>query len=92
MVLDIKNNAAAHRFETVIEGQTAFVEYRLRPGVITVVHTGVPEALEGRGIAAALSQHVLEYIAAEKLQLVPLCPYLKLYLKRHPEYQYLVKR
>jgi hypothetical protein len=88
---DIKNNVAAHRFETFIEGQTGFVDYKLRPGVMTVLHTEVPQALEGRGIAAALSKHVLEYIAAEKLKLVPLCPYLSLYLTRHPEYQYLVK-
>ena len=91
MELDIKNNLAEHRFETGIEGHTAFVDYKLRPGVMTVLHTEVPPALEGRGIAAALSKHVLEYIKTEKLQLVPLCPYLLLYLKRHPEYQHLIK-
>jgi predicted GNAT family acetyltransferase len=89
---DIKNNVAAHRFETIIDGQTAFVDYKVRPGVMWVLHTEVPQALEGRGIAGALSKHVLEYIAAEKLQLVSLCPYLSLYLKKHPEYQYLVSK
>jgi uncharacterized protein len=92
MELDIKNNVAGHRFETVIDGQTAFVDYKLRRGVLWVLHTEVPPALEGRGIAGALSKHVLDYIATEKLQLVSLCPYLSGYLERHPEYQFLVKK
>ena len=92
MESEIKNNPAAHRFETTINGDTAFVDYKLRPGVLTVLHTEVPKALEGRGIAAALSKFALEYIAAEKLQLIPLCPYMQTYLKKHPEYESLVKK
>ncbi|WP_207433819.1 GNAT family N-acetyltransferase [Sabulibacter ruber] len=91
MDLTIINNEAAHRFETTVEGITAFIDYKLRPGVMWVLHTEVPQALEGRGIAGAMSKHVLEYIIAQKLQIVPLCPYMAAYLKRHPEYQYLVK-
>jgi uncharacterized protein len=63
----------------------------LKPGIMTVLHTEVPQELEGRGIAGAMTKHVLDYIAAENLQVVPLCPYMAAYLKKHPEYQYLVK-
>ena len=89
--MEIINNPATHRFEATIGGKTAFVQYKLRPGVMTVLHTEVPQELEGQGIASALSKQVLEYIATENLKLVPLCPYLKGYLQKHPEYQYLVK-
>ncbi|RNI26869.1 GNAT family N-acetyltransferase [Rufibacter latericius] len=92
MELDIRNNPAAHQFETTVDGKTAVVQYRLKDDVMTVLHTIVPEELEGRGIAAALTKQVLNYIAAEKLQLVPLCPYMASYLKKHPEYQPLVKK
>ena len=92
MDLNIINYTARHRFETTINGQTAFVTYKLRPGVMTVLHTEVPKELEGQGIAAALSGFALAYIAAEKLKLVPLCPYLKSYLHKHPEYLYLIKK
>jgi len=92
MELEINNNPATQRFETTIDGKTAFVHYKLRPHVITVLHTEVPKELEGRGIAAALSKFVLEYIAEQKLKLVPLCPYMQSYLQKHPEYAHLVKK
>jgi predicted GNAT family acetyltransferase len=91
MDLTITNNEAAHRFETEVEGRTAFIDYKFRPGVMTVLHTEVLKELEGRGIAGAMTKHVLDYIADQKLQVVPLCPYMAAYLKKHPEYQYLVK-
>jgi len=91
MELDIKDNPAARRFETTVEGQTAFIDYKLRPGVMTVLHTEVPPPLEGRGIAGAMTRHVLEHIAQQGLKVVPLCPYMSAYLKKHPEYQHLVQ-
>ncbi|WP_345160424.1 GNAT family N-acetyltransferase [Pontibacter saemangeumensis] len=92
MEIEVKDNPAQHRFETTIEGHTAFIAYKLRPGVITVLHTEVPKELEGRGIAGAMTKYVLDYIATNNLQLVPLCPYMRVYLKKHPEYQHLVKK
>lgn len=91
MDLPITNNEARHRFETTLQGHTAFITYKLRPGVITVLHTEVPPAVAGKGIASAMTRHVLDHIAHENLKLVPLCPYMAAYLKKHPEYQYLVK-
>ncbi|MER2999225.1 GNAT family N-acetyltransferase [Pontibacter populi] len=92
MEIEVKDNSAQHRFETTIEGQTAFIDYKLRPGVMTVLHTEVPKVLEGRGIAGTITKYVLDYIATNNLQLVPICPYMRSYLKNHPEYHYLVKK
>ncbi|GEO07044.1 N-acetyltransferase [Adhaeribacter aerolatus] len=92
MELEIKNNLVAHRFETTVDGNTAFVDYKLRPGIMTVLHTEVPKELEGRGIAGALSKFALEYISSEKLKLVPLCPFMQSYLQKHLEYDYLIKK
>jgi uncharacterized protein len=92
MEIEVKDNPAHHRFETTVDGHTAIIVYKLRPGVITVLHTEVPKALEGRGIAATMTKYALEHIAANDLQLVPLCPYMRAYLKKHPEYEYLVKK
>lgn len=89
--MELRNNAATHRFETTVEGKTAFIKYTLQPGTITVLHTEVPQELAGKGIAGAITKYALDYIAAEKLQLVPLCPYMRAYLQKYPEYQYLVK-
>lgn len=92
MEIDVTDNLEKHRFESTIEGHTAFIDYKLRPGVIKVLHTEVPKELEGRGVASTMTKYVLEHIAANNLQLVPLCPYMRAYLKKHPEYQYLVKK
>lgn len=91
MGIEVKDNPELNRFEAIVEGYTAVIDYKLRPGVMTVLHTEVPNELEGRGIAAAMTKYALEHIEANKLELVPLCPYMRAYLKKHPEYHYLVK-
>ena len=91
MEIEVKDNPSEHRFETTVEGLTSFIDYKLQSGVITIIHTEVPEKLGGRGIAATMSKYALEHTAANNLKLIPLCPYMRSYLTKHPEYQYLVK-
>ncbi len=83
--LSIINNAEGKRFETTVEGETAFVEYILLPNRIIFTHTEVPRTLEGKGIGSALAKHVLEYAKQEKLMVQPLCPFIAGYMKRHRE-------
>ena len=92
MELEIKDNPARKRFETTVSGHTAFIDYKLRPGVMTILHTEVPEVIGGQGIAGAMTRYALEHIASNKLELVPLCPYMRSYLKKHPEYEHLVRK
>ncbi|NEM97727.1 GNAT family N-acetyltransferase [Pontibacter burrus] len=91
MDIEVKDNPAQSRFETTIDGHTAMIEYKLQPGVITVLHTEVPKELEGRGIAGTMTKFALEHIRAKGLALIPLCPYMRAYLKKHPEYNDLVR-
>jgi predicted GNAT family acetyltransferase len=83
--LRVVHNAAARRFETTVEGQHARADYQLDDGVMRVVHTGVPRALEGRGIAAALVRAALEHARTEGLRVEPVCPYVASYMKKHPD-------
>jgi predicted GNAT family acetyltransferase len=66
--------------------QVAVLQYRLTPGRITFLHTDVPEALRGQGIAHKLAHAGLEHAKAEALGVVPLCPFVRSYLTKHPEY------
>ncbi|CAN5221082.1 GNAT family N-acetyltransferase [soil metagenome] len=84
------NNAATHRFEAVVGGETAFAEYKLRDGQIILTHTVVPDALEGHGVGSALAKTALAYAREQGLQVVPLCSFMAGYIERHPEYQDLV--
>jgi hypothetical protein len=81
----VVHNAAARRFEATVEGQLARADYQLDDGVMRMVHTDVPRALEGRGIAGALVQAALEHARAQDLCVEPVCPYVAGYMKRHPE-------
>jgi len=87
----VENNEAAQRFEVKVGNQLAVVEYRRAGNNIIFTHTGVPPALEGQGIASKLARSALEYAQQEQLTVVPLCPFVASYIRRHPEYQALVR-
>lgn len=58
----------------------------------TLMHTFVPEILEGRGIASSLAHHALEWAREHKKPVVVYCPYVATYLKRHPEYNEVIDK
>lgn len=90
--LQVVNNEAERRFEIVLEDGTAFIKYaRKGEDIYNLYHTEVPEQFAGKGVGSALAKGTLEYIKAEGKQIIPTCPFVKAYLKRHSEYQELVK-
>lgn len=56
-----------------------------------MVHTEVPDELEGSGIAARLVGWALDYSRKQGWTVKPYCPYVKAYIAEHPEYQNLVQ-
>ncbi|HZU75169.1 MAG TPA: GNAT family N-acetyltransferase [Dehalococcoidia bacterium] len=88
--ITVRKNEAAHRFEAQQDGRLAILTYQQRDGRITLIHTEVPTELEGHGIGAALARAALEDARAEGLRVVPLCPFVRGYIERHPEYETLV--
>lgn len=84
--LDIRNNQDRHRYEVSVDGHVAHADYRIADGVITFTHTIVPPALEGRGIASALIRHALADVRAAGLRVVPQCPFVAAYIRKHPEW------
>jgi hypothetical protein len=82
----IRDNPSRHRYETEVDGHVAYVVYRRESGVITFVHTEVPKELSGRGVGSALARHVLEAARAEGLKVVPMCPFIAAWMKKHPEF------
>jgi predicted GNAT family acetyltransferase len=88
----IRRNAAENRFDTVVEGQRCVLEYRLEGNVLAIDHVFVPEAVGGRGIAAALTKAALDTARAEGWRVVANCPYAAAYVARHPAYADLLSR
>ena len=85
--IDVRHEPAAHRFVAEVDGWTSECSYRRDGDVVLMTHTGVPPALEGRGIAAALVAAALDWARREGLRVRPLCSYVAVYLRRHPEYR-----
>lgn len=86
----VRDNQQLHRFELEADGHVAFSAYKRDGGLITILHTEVPKELGGRGIGTALAHGLLEMIRAEGAKVKPLCPFVKAYIEKHPEYADLV--
>ena len=84
--IEVRNNTATHRYEVALDGQLAVLTYSQRGNQIAFLHTGVPEELEGHGIANALAHTALEDARANHHMVVPACPFVATYIRRHPEY------
>ena len=83
--LDVIHNPGAHRFEARVDGHLALTEYRLLPGgVMQMIHTEVPQALQGRGVAAALVEQALAHARAQGLKIDARCAYVRSYMERRP--------
>ncbi len=90
MEITVHNNLDAKEYQTEVDGHKARMEYIIANDKIYLTHTEVPKELGGKGIGSAMVKHVFAEIEEKKLQLVPLCPFVASYIKRHPEWSRLV--
>jgi predicted GNAT family acetyltransferase len=90
--ISVADNEHLHRYEATVDGKVAgFLRYLDRPqGVRVLVHTEVEPAYEGKGVGGRLVAGALDAERARGGKIVPECPFVKTYLKRHPEYGDLV--
>ena len=86
----ISDNQAESRYEAVVEGRMAVIEYERQADRIAFIHTEVPPELEGHGLAAMMAKRALDGARAAGLAVIPLCPYVASYIRRHQEYLDLV--
>jgi uncharacterized protein len=86
------HNPAQSRYEAHIDGELAgYAEYQLSDELVTFTHTEVLEKFEGRGVGSALARFGLDDVRAEGTRKVlPLCPFVKGWIGKHPEYVDLV--
>jgi uncharacterized protein len=82
----IAHDVARTRFETVVDGEHASLLYRPEADAVHMTEVQVPAAIEGRGIAGALTKAALDWARAEGLKVVPACPYVASWVGRHAGY------
>jgi predicted GNAT family acetyltransferase len=81
----VTDNQAKSRFEAHLGDSVAELLYRRNGNRLVLIHTEVPEQLEGHGIGGALVTAAIGRAAGDGMTVVPLCPFARGWLERHPE-------
>jgi hypothetical protein len=80
----VVDNVTKNRFELSVNGKTAYLLYERANDALTLIHTEVPLALRGRHLGEALVEAALESARAAGLRVIAVCPFVKAYLRKHP--------
>ena len=89
--IELADNTAGKRYEVRVDGEPAgFLTYRLRPGSIALEHTEIDEEFEGRGLGSRLIAFALDDARDRGLSVLPFCPFVNDYIRRHSQYLALV--
>ena len=85
--MELINNTAKNRLELHIGGYVAFEDYTIQEDYISYLHTEVPAELAGKGVGSTLAKMILDFAAGRHLKVKPICPFIKAYIDKHPNYQ-----
>jgi hypothetical protein len=89
--IDIRDETEEGAYVVSVDGERAGkAEYLVREGRHVFVHTEVDDGHAGSGLAAQLIRFALDDVRSRGGLVVPICPYVSAYIKRHPEYEDLV--
>ena len=80
---EVVDDAAGEHFVLTEDGHAAELVYHLNGNRLVLIHTEVPEELEGRGIGGTLVRAALDRARRENLTIVPNCPFARSWLERH---------
>jgi predicted GNAT family acetyltransferase len=82
----VADHPERERYEITADGEPAgFTQYRRRPQLIALVHTEIDPAFEGRGLASILIRFALDDARARQDAVLPFCPFVNAYIKKHPD-------
>jgi uncharacterized protein len=80
------DDAEEERYELWLgDARAGSIEYQTQPGVIVLIHTEIGPEFQGRGLATRVVADALRDIRARGLKLVPVCSFVRDYLRNHPE-------
>ena len=82
----LTDNVARSRFEMLLEGGTAFIDYRRSGNTLYLDHAEVPAALGGHGVGTRMVRAALELLRERGERAVPVCSFIQAFVRRHPEF------
>ena len=87
---EVRDNQAEQEFTLEVDGERAVAAYQLYGDEIVFTHTVVPPAIEGRGVGSRLIRVALDSARDRGLKVVPQCPFVADFIRKHPGYRDLV--
>ena len=90
MTSAVQHDPESALFYVDVDGHRAVQNYQCSDGTMTILHTGVPPAIGGRGVAAQLTAAALHFARSKHWKVRSLCSYATLFLRQHPEYADLI--
>ena len=89
--IELRDVPDESRYDLYVDGvRVGFMDYQLRGDTFTALHTEIDPAYGGRGLASRLVTEVLDNVRDTGMALRPVCPFVRRFLERHPEYDDLV--
>ena len=88
--IPLVKNEGKKRFEIEINTHFASIVYKETSLQIALIHTEAEPELAGTGAAAAVVEKTLLYIEDSGKKLLPFCPYVFAFIKKHPEWKRIV--
>ena len=89
----VQDNPSELRYELLLDGHVVGeILYRLAPDALVLLHTEVLPSHENKGFGARLVAGALDDIRARGLHVVAVCPFVRSYIRRYPDYADLVVR
>jgi uncharacterized protein len=85
--LPVTHQPEQSRFVVELDDDLAEAAYHRSGREVHFTHTEVPPAFEGKGVGSRLAKAALDWAVAERLAIVPQCPFITAYVKRHRQYQ-----
>ncbi|SMH45784.1 hypothetical protein SAMN06295885_2606 [Rathayibacter oskolensis] len=74
------------RFEIVVGDRTAgFAAYVRRGDDVVLTHTVIDDGWEGHGLGSILARAAVLAVTEAGLTVVPRCPFIAAWLRKHPE-------
>ncbi|MFI6578176.1 GNAT family N-acetyltransferase [Nocardiopsis sp. NPDC050513] len=93
MATEVTDAPDRRRYEIRVDGETAgFSEYVRTGDLVTFTHTEITPSHEGEGLGGTLVRAALDDVRSQGLSVLPLCPFVKVWIARHREYADLVYR
>ena len=87
----VRDNPSEHRYEVFVDGELAgFTVYEVRDARYWFVHTEIDDAHRGKSVGAFLVRSALDDIRSRGASIVPVCPFVAGWIRRHPDYRDLV--